>query len=237
MEKYLVPDQVGEGDIMDQWLRFKKELALFLTALGKDKAESAVQLAMFLHVVGPRINDMYEVMTFTEGEDKGFDGVMTKLDSLCARRTSKHVLRDKFFQLKQAGRSVDKFVSELRKQVKDCDFGNLKEDLMLHVLIRGIDSERMRRRLCETAKLDLAKAIQMCQTMEAMTADLQSWERETKELLEQVAAVKGFEHQEEDEVAMVRKRGEPRKGVSVRGKESMAESIESDRSQKEDLEC
>ena len=47
MEKYLVPDQVGEGDITDQWLRFKKEFALFLTALGKDKAESAVKLAMF----------------------------------------------------------------------------------------------------------------------------------------------------------------------------------------------
>ena len=60
MEKYLVPDQVGEGDITDQWLRFKKEFALFLTALGKDKAESAVKLAMFLRVVGPRINDMSE---------------------------------------------------------------------------------------------------------------------------------------------------------------------------------
>ena len=155
MEKYLVPDQVGEGDITEQWQRFKKEFALFLTALGKDKADSAVKLAMFLRVVGPRINDMYEALTFAEGEDKGFEGVMTKLDSLCARRTSKHVLRDKFFQLKQAGRTVDQFVSELCRQVKDCDFGNLKEDLMLHVLIRGIDSERMRRRLFETEKLDL----------------------------------------------------------------------------------
>ena len=85
-----------------------------------------------------------EALTFAEGEDKSFEGVMTKLDSLCARRTSKHVLRDKFFlnQLKQAGRTVDQFVSELRRQVKDCDFGNLKEDLMLHVLTRGIDCER-----------------------------------------------------------------------------------------------
>ena len=229
MEKYLVPDQVGEGDITEQWQRFKKEFALFLTALGKDKADSAVKLAMFLRVVGPRINDMYEALTFAEGEDKGFEGVMTKLDSLCARRTSKHVLRDKFFQLKQAGRTVDQFVSELRRQVKDCDFGNLKEDLMLHVLIRGIDSERMRRRLFETEKLDLAKAIQMCQTIEATTADLQSWE--AKELSEQVAAVKD-EHREEDEVAMVRNRGVP-----VKGKESRSEGVELDRREREEQEC
>ena len=44
---------------------------------------------------------------------------------------------------------------------------------MLHVLIRGVDSERMRRRMFETDKLDLEKAVQMCQVMESTTVDLQ----------------------------------------------------------------
>ena len=57
--------------------------------------------------------------------------------------------------------------------MKDCDFGALKDDLMLHVLIRGLDNEIMQRRLFETDKLELAKAIQMCQSMEATLADLQ----------------------------------------------------------------
>ena len=89
---------------------------------------------------------MYEDLTFVEGEDKSFNGVVKKLDSLCAQRTSKQVLRDEFFQLKQAGRTVDQFTSEWRRQVKDYNFRNLKEDLILHALIRGMDSERMRRR-------------------------------------------------------------------------------------------
>ena len=38
MEKYLIPDQVGEGDVTEQWQRYKKEFALLLTVLGKDKA-------------------------------------------------------------------------------------------------------------------------------------------------------------------------------------------------------
>ena len=53
---FVVPDQVGEGDITEQWQRFKREFALFLMALGKDKT---VKLVMFLRVVGPRVNDMY----------------------------------------------------------------------------------------------------------------------------------------------------------------------------------
>ena len=147
----------------DQWVRFKREFEQFLLAVGKGDASGAAKLAIFLRVVGPRINDLYDSMAFADGEDgKDFSTVAARLDNLCACRSSKHVLRDRFFQTKQEGRSIDQFLSELRKNAKACEFGVLKDDLMLHVLIRGLDSERMRRRLFETDKLELSKAIQMC---------------------------------------------------------------------------
>ena len=62
---------------------------------------------------------------------------------------------------------MDQFVTELCKQVKDCEFGSLKDDLMMHVLIRGVDSDRMRRKLLEAENLDLAKAIRLCQITES----------------------------------------------------------------------
>eukprot|EP00731_Ephydatia_muelleri_P030026 Em0021g549a len=114
--------------------------------------------------------------------------VSGKLDNACARRTSKHVTRDKFLQLQQGSKSVDQFVVELRKQVRDCAFGELQDDLILHVLIRGVSNERMRRRLLETENLDLPKAIRMCQTMEATAADLQSLVEKT-ETVEKIAAM------------------------------------------------
>ena len=79
---------------------------------------------------------------------------------------------------------------ELRKQVKDCQFGDLKDDLMLYVLIRGVDNERMRRRLFSTENLDLPKAIRMCQSMEAMADDLQCLAGKKAEASEGVAAVR-----------------------------------------------
>ena len=45
---------------------------------------------------------------------------------------------------------------------------------MLHVLIRGVENERMRRRLFETENLDLEKAVRLYQAMEATAADMQS---------------------------------------------------------------
>ena len=105
---------------------------------------------------------MYETLRFEEGEDRTKWSVVSgKLDNACARRTSKHVhvTRDTFLQLQQGSKSVDQFVVELRKQVRDCAFGELQDDLILHVLIRGVSNERMRRRLLETENLDLPKTI------------------------------------------------------------------------------
>ena len=143
MEKFLAPEPIGEGDVYDQWVRFKKEFEQFLLAVGKGDASGAVKLAILLRVVGPRINGLYDSMVFADGEDgKDFSMEAARLDIYCAR-SSKHVLRDRFFQTKQEGRSIDQFLSELRKNEKACEFGVLKDDLMLHVLIQGLDSERM----------------------------------------------------------------------------------------------
>ena len=89
-----------------------------------------------MRLVGQRVNDLYEIMRFEDGEDRtSWAVVVGKLDSLCAPRTSKHVTWDKFFQLKQEGRSLDQFMMLIRKQANDCEFGEMKENLMLHVLI------------------------------------------------------------------------------------------------------
>ena len=43
-------------------------------------------------------------MAFADGEDgKDFSTVAARLNILCARRSSKHGLRDRFFQTKQEG--------------------------------------------------------------------------------------------------------------------------------------
>ena len=45
MEKYLAPEAIGEGELSDQWLRFKREFAQFLVAVGKEEATEQVKLS------------------------------------------------------------------------------------------------------------------------------------------------------------------------------------------------
>ena len=57
-----------------------------------------------MRVIGPRMNDIVDAIVFADDEDKSdFSVVVAKLDVLCARRSSKHVTRDRFFQLNSLG--------------------------------------------------------------------------------------------------------------------------------------
>eukprot|EP00731_Ephydatia_muelleri_P019632 Em0012g457a len=183
MEKFLAPEPItGEGDLNEQWRRFKREFLIFLTATEKGAASEQIKLALFLRLVGQRINDVYETMQFVDGEDRtSWSVVVGKLDGLCAPRTSKHVMWDKFLPT-ETGRKKS-------RSVYDAD--------------SGVDNDRMRRRLLETEKLDLAKAIQMCQVMETTLADLQHMSKKPEAGEEEgpVASVrtrKGFRGKEND---------------------------------------
>ena len=128
---------------------------------------------------------MYETMRFEEGEGRTTWSVVSKkLDNACTRRSSKHVTRDRFLQLKPESKSVDQFVVKLRKQVRDCEFGGCK----MTSLIGGVSNKRMCRQLLERDNQDLPKAIRMCQIMEATATDLKSLVEKT-ETVEKVAAM------------------------------------------------
>ncbi|KAL5477674.1 hypothetical protein EMCRGX_G024499, partial [Ephydatia muelleri] len=87
MEKHLVPEPIGEGDLTSHWIRFKREFTQFLTATEKGDASEQVKLAIFLRIVGPRLNDLYETMPFVDGEDR------TKWK--CQKRGTLHLVEER----------------------------------------------------------------------------------------------------------------------------------------------
>ena len=74
--------------------------------------------------------------------------------------------------MKQNNLSIEEFVTALRKQVRDCTFGELKDDMVLHALTLGLNSEKTRRRLFETQKLTLEKVITLCRLTEDTKEDM-----------------------------------------------------------------
>ena len=67
--------------------------------------------------------------------------------------------------MKQNNRYVDEFPTALlKKKIRECTFGDLTNDVVLHALslMLGLDQEGTRRMLSETENLTLNKAIGLC---------------------------------------------------------------------------
>ena len=86
--------------------------------------------------------------------------------------------------MKKTNLTIDEFLTALKHQVRDCAFGDLKDDMVLYALTLGLDNDRTRRRLFETKKLTLDKAVNLCR----LTEDTETEMRKMK-VNEEVSAV------------------------------------------------
>ena len=166
MERFLLPDSIpATGNLPEQWLRFKKQFGQFIDASDKTTANSKTKIAILLRCVGDKGNDIFENFAFPS-ENPTFEEVIQKFDEFCKPRVSVFASRHQFLTMKQNGLSIDDYITALMKQVRECSFGELKDDMTLHALTLGLDEEKTRRRLFEAKHLTLEKAIVLCRLSE-----------------------------------------------------------------------
>ena len=66
----------------------------------------------------------------------------------------------------QEGRSIDLFVTDLRRRADYCDFGAIKESLIRDQIVVGISDPKLRERLLRETDLTLEKAVKLCRITE-----------------------------------------------------------------------
>ena len=113
------------------------------------------KIAILLRTIGDKWNDIYEKFVFEANEQPTFDDVLAKFEQFWKPRISVFAARHQFLTMKQNNLTFDEFLTALKKQVRDCAFGELKDDMVLHALTLGLENDRTRRRLFETQKLTL----------------------------------------------------------------------------------
>jgi hypothetical protein len=128
----------------EEWRVFKEEFELFLTAISKDDAADKVKVALLLRTIGPRGKDIYDNFTYAAGKSKdNYKDVVDNFDQFCKPRINLFNIRDRFMNTKQKGSSIDEYLTELRKLARLCEFGGRMENLVLHVLVMGLDDRRL----------------------------------------------------------------------------------------------
>ncbi|GBN94698.1 hypothetical protein AVEN_270895-1 [Araneus ventricosus] len=90
--------------------------------------------------------------------------------------------------VQREGQSVDDFIKELRKQLRNCDSGSLSNSVLVDQHVRGLRESRLYERLLRVPDSDINKAVDMCRAAE--TSKLQAQVYLTKE--RSIDAIKRF---------------------------------------------
>ena len=106
-------------------------------------------------------------------EDTTCDVVLVKFKDYCNPRRKPAFENYKVWQRQQTeGEPFDKWLTELRIIVSNCEFGTSTDTQLRHKILFGTNDDTARQRMLEEDNLTLANAINICDSMEATKAQL-----------------------------------------------------------------
>ena len=152
-------------NLADTWRKWIQSWEMYSVATGVSDKTRKVQRATFLHVIGPRGQEINSTFVY-ENENPEVKDVIKKFEEYCIPRTNETYDRYVFRNLTQNGRTFEVFLTEIRTKAKQCGYGTLESSLIRDQIIIGIDDRVTRERLLRESNLTLETAASVCRAAE-----------------------------------------------------------------------
>ena len=65
-------EMIFQGNVSDNWIRFKQRLTLYMEAINMDSKPDKRKIAVLLTVAGPKAIVVFNTLSFTDGERVNF---------------------------------------------------------------------------------------------------------------------------------------------------------------------
>ncbi|XP_075739068.1 uncharacterized protein LOC142784530 [Rhipicephalus microplus] len=157
------------GNIRKNWLVFKQKLQLLITATEPEKPRpSAVKAAILLSTTGDEALDVYNNFSFAAGESReDYDTLVRKFEDYCVDQGNevyeRHIFRRR---TQEEAEPFERFLRDLKKQAKLCNFGTLEESMIRDQVMFGTNNAKLREKLLSDKDLNLQKAEEFCKAAE-----------------------------------------------------------------------
>lgn len=155
-----------DGHLATNWREWKTAFDCYMIATGKEKAESREKCALFLHIIGKYGREILEEIDIDESDKTNYNTLISKFTLHCDPSRNINYERHIFFETHQEEGTFDKFLRSLKLRSKSCEFGQLRNSLIVTQIIRGIKDGSMRERMLAKTKLDLEEAVSWCRAVE-----------------------------------------------------------------------
>ena len=175
------PFVFGSGNLAETWKAWRKSFEFFMVATEADGKDDKIQTSILLTCIGDKGREIYETFDFADEADKlKLAPVLRKFESYCNPRANRTIARHKFFVYRQVeGQSFNGFVTELKKLSGECAFADLKDSLVMDMIIVGVNDNALRERMLRESNLDLTAAIKLGQAAEEAKKHIKQLGNET----------------------------------------------------------
>ena len=144
---------------LDEWPRWKRRFEQFRLASGLPDESNDRQISTLLYCMGEEAEDILRSTNITEDERKVYDSVINKFDQFFKVRKNVIFERAKFNRRCQGDtESAEQFITSLYNLVEDCDYGELKDQMIRDRIVVGIRDRALSEKLQMDADLTLEKA-------------------------------------------------------------------------------
>lgn len=153
----------------DSWPSWKKWFEQFCVASGLSETEETRQISMLLYCIGPKAENLLDSTNTTTSQRKKYDTVIAKLDSFFHVRKNTIFERAIFNHCCQGeDETAEQFIIALFAIAENCNYGDLREELIQDRLVVGIRDTALSEHLQTDADLTLDKAMRAVRQREAI---------------------------------------------------------------------
>lgn len=169
-----VPKPLSRTKIsMKDWKSFKKNFQEYIDSFyfspesnrQKHVLSETDKVTQLLNAIGKEMEEVYKTFLF-EGSsgEKTLAKVLDKFEDYC----NNPVLETFLFSTRrqQPGETFDAFLADIRQQVEYCDFGELKDRMIISQIMVGVSDKMLHDQLASTKGLSLDAIIQFCNLAE-----------------------------------------------------------------------
>ena len=153
----------------DLWRRWKRCFLQFRGASGSGEEDNRKQVSALLYCMGESVEDVLASTDISADERKSFDSVITQFDSFV--KVWKNVIFERACfncRSQEEIESTAAFNPCLYQLVKNCEYGDMKDQMLRDRIVVGIRNKASSQRMQLDAKLTLEKAKTLSRQREAI---------------------------------------------------------------------
>lgn len=165
------------------WEQYKQrfEIAIMSVDFGKGVADGEAKVnevskrkaAALLNNIGDE--GMRIFFSFgIKNEDLRYDMLIERFDTYFGTRENKTILRHRLWSMMaEEGESLVDYVDRVRTMAEKADLGNKCSDMAVHIILRNMKEEQLKKELLQIEDLDMDKVITKCTLFESARRTLE----------------------------------------------------------------